>query len=116
MNPDGVPRKVLFVAGAGRSGTCTMAGLCSLLGLHVPQPEVVADETNPRGFGEPQWVVDHHDRLLKDAGVQVSDARPNAWFETGRISHARAGPDPGRRVARAALRRRTPSWSSRTRG
>ncbi|KRF01300.1 hypothetical protein ASG88_07300 [Nocardioides sp. Soil777] len=86
MNPDGVPRKVLFVAGAGRSGTSTMAGITSLLGMHVPLPEVPADASNPRGFSEPQWVVDLHDRLLKEAGVQVSDSRPNAWFETGRIS------------------------------
>jgi hypothetical protein len=84
--PEDYPRKVLFVAGAGRSGTSTMAGLMQILGLHVPQPEVVADETNPKGFGEPRWVVDHHDRLLKEALVQVSDARPDAWFETGRIA------------------------------
>jgi hypothetical protein len=86
VTPEDYPRKVLFVAGAGRSGTSTMAGLMSILGLHVPQPEVAADETNPKGFGEPRWVVDHHDRLLKASLVQVSDARPEAWFETGRIS------------------------------
>ncbi len=86
MNPDGVPRKVLFVAGAGRSGTSTMAGIASRLGMHVPLPEVPPDSSNPRGFSEPQWVVDLHDRLLKEAGVQVSDSRPAAWFETGRIS------------------------------
>ena len=40
MNPDGVPRKVLFVAGAGRSGTSTLAGIVSRLGMHVPLPEV----------------------------------------------------------------------------
>ncbi|WP_148613586.1 sulfotransferase family protein [Nocardioides rubriscoriae] len=80
------PRTVLFVAGAGRSGTSTMAGLAKILGLHVPQPEVAADATNPKGFGEPQWVVDHHDRLLREAVVQVSDSRPHAWFDTGRIS------------------------------
>jgi hypothetical protein len=80
------PRKVLFVAGAGRSGTSTMSGLMSILGMHVPQPEVAADDTNPKGFGEPQWVVDNHDRLLKEALVQVSDARPQAWFETGRVA------------------------------
>ena len=80
------PRTVLFVAGAGRSGTSTMAGLAKILGLHVPQPEVAADATNPRGFAEPQWVVDHHDRLLREAVVQVSDSRPQAWFDTGRIS------------------------------
>ena len=86
LEPADYPRKVLFVAGAGRSGTSTFAGLMQLMGLHVPQPEVVPDESNPKGFGEPAWVVEHHDRLLKDAGVQVSDARPDAWFETGRVS------------------------------
>ena len=79
------PRKVLFVAGAGRSGTSTMAGLMQIMGLHVPQPEVVPDESNPKGFGEPAWVVENHDRLLKDCAVQVSDARPEAWFHTGKV-------------------------------
>jgi hypothetical protein len=86
IDPATYPRKVLFVAGAGRSGTSTMAGLMRIMGMHVPQPEVDADETNPKGFGEPRWVVDHHDRLLKEAIVQVSDSRPEAWFETGRVS------------------------------
>jgi hypothetical protein len=86
IDPATYPRKVLFVAGAGRSGTSTMAGLMKILGLHVPLPEVEADATNPKGFAEPRWVVDHHDRLLKEALVQVSDARPEAWFETGRVS------------------------------
>jgi hypothetical protein len=86
LEPADYPRKVLFVAGAGRSGTSTLSGLMQLMGLHVPQPEVVADDTNPKGFGEPAWVVEHHDRLLKEAGVQVSDARPEAWFEAGRIA------------------------------
>lgn len=84
--PEDYPRKVLFVAGAGRSGTSTMAGLMQIMGLHVPQPEVAPDETNPKGFGEPRWVVDHHDRLLKESLVQVSDARPDAWFEAGRVA------------------------------
>lgn len=86
IEPGDYPRKVLFVAGAGRSGTSTLSGLMQLMGLHVPLPEVAPDETNPKGFGEPAWVVEHHDRLLKEAVVQVSDARPSAWFETGRIA------------------------------
>ena len=53
--------------------------------MHVPQPEVQADDTNPKGFGEPQWVVDFHDELLKRCNVQVSDARPSAWFEAGKL-------------------------------
>jgi hypothetical protein len=83
-------RRAVFVVGSGRSGTSTFAGSLQQLGLHVPQPEVVADETNPRGFGEPQWVIDFHNRLLRRCRVQVSDARPQAWSETGRLGE-RAG-------------------------
>lgn len=85
-DPMSYDRKVLFVAGAGRSGTSTMAGLMKIMGLHVPQPEVEPDETNPKGFAEPAWAVEHHSRLLREAVVQVSDSRPDAWFETGRVA------------------------------
>lgn len=81
-----VKRRVVFVVGSGRSGTSTMAGTLQTLGLHVPQPEVRADDTNPKGFGEPQWVVDFHDELLRRCNVQVSDARPSAWYEAGKLS------------------------------
>src|SRR5690606_18776539 len=64
----------------------TLAGILSLLGMHVPQPEVEADASNPRGFSEPGWAVEAHDAWLREAAVQVSDSRPGAWFETGRIS------------------------------
>ncbi|WP_205471913.1 sulfotransferase family protein [Nocardioides sp. SYSU D00038] len=82
-----VKRRVVFVVGSGRSGTSTMAGALQTLGMHVPQPEVSADETNPKGFGEPQWVVDFHDELLRRCNVQVSDARPAAWFEAGKLNN-----------------------------
>jgi hypothetical protein len=55
-----------------------MAGILGQLGFHIPQPEVKADETNPRGFGEPRWVVDFHTRLLQRRSVTVNDARPEA--------------------------------------
>ncbi|CAB4699209.1 unannotated protein [freshwater metagenome] len=80
-------RRVVFVVGSGRSGTSTMSGTLQTLGMHVPQPEVSADETNPKGFGEPQWVVDFHDELLRRCNVQVSDARPSAWFEAGKLNN-----------------------------
>jgi hypothetical protein len=79
-------RRVVFVVGSGRSGTSTMAVALQTLGLHVPQPEVPADDTNPRGFGEPQWAVDLHGELLRRANVAVSDARPTAWFEAGKLN------------------------------
>lgn len=76
----------MLVVGAGRSGTSTVAGTLSRLGLVVPQPEVPADESNPRGFYEPQWVVDFHQRVLRAAAVRVADARPEAYARTDRCS------------------------------
>ena len=49
-------RRLLLVVGIGRSGTSVFTGILGQLGWYVPQPEVQADDTNPRGFGEPQWV------------------------------------------------------------
>lgn len=69
---------LLLVAGTGRSGTSTVAGSLQRLGFMVPQPEVPADETNPRGFYEPQWVVDFHKRVLGELPVRTNDARPAA--------------------------------------
>jgi hypothetical protein len=78
-------RSLVIVAGSGRSGTSLFAGIMQRLGYTVPGPEVPADETNPRGFAESQWVVDFHTRLLKRAGVQVADARPAAWAATAQV-------------------------------
>jgi hypothetical protein len=86
-------RVLVLVAGSGRSGTSLCSGILQRLGFHVPQPEVPADPTNPRGFAESQWVVDFHTKLLRRAGVQVSDARPAAWALT-----ARAGMDDAART------------------
>lgn len=78
-------RDLLLVAGSGRSGTSLFASIVGNLGFHVPEPHVAADESNPRGFGEPQWVVDKHTALLRQANVQVSDARPTAWAQTTKL-------------------------------
>ena len=72
-------RHVVYVTGSGRSGTSTLAGVLRQFGLHVPAPEVAPDATNPRGFSEPQWVVDFHNGMLRSADVQTSDPRPIAW-------------------------------------
>ena len=77
---------MLLVAGSGRSGTSTFTGIMKLLGMHVPQPEVPADATNPRGFSEPQWVVDFHTRLLRRSHVDMQDSRPSAWELSDRVS------------------------------
>jgi hypothetical protein len=84
--PAASPRTLLLVAGSGRSGTSLFTGILARLGFRVPQPEVAADSTNPRGFSESKWVVDFHTRLLERAGVQVADARPSAWALTANIA------------------------------
>jgi len=75
-------RHLLLVVGVGRSGTSLLSGMLGQLGFRIPQPEVKADDTNPRGFGEPRWVVDFHTRLLRERRVTVNDARPAAWEST----------------------------------
>jgi hypothetical protein len=96
--PRRVDRRLVLVAGTGRSGTSTLAGILRRLGLHVPQPEVGVDSTNPRGFGEPQWVVDFHDELLFQTHVKVSDARPLAWERTAGLA------------GQSAVQRRLDAW------
>lgn len=79
---------LVLVVGSGRSGTSMLSGILQRLGYRVPEPEVPADDSNPRGFAESQWVVDFHTRLLGAARVQTTDARPAAWAETARVSGA----------------------------
>jgi hypothetical protein len=84
-------RRLLLVVGVGRSGTSLLAGILGQVGGHVPQPELEPDSSNPRGFGEPEWVVRFHQRLMRarQVGVHVFDARPAAFDLT-----AAAGDDP----------------------
>jgi hypothetical protein len=69
----------VLVVGKGRSGTSLLAGILGRLGVRIPQPEVKADRTNPRGFSEPLWVVKFHERLLHARRVTAFDARSGAW-------------------------------------
>jgi hypothetical protein len=79
-------KRLVLVVGVGRSGTSLLAGILGQLGFHIPQPEVTADDTNPRGFGEPRWVVDFHTRLMRRLRVIVFDARPVAFEKTGAVA------------------------------
>jgi hypothetical protein len=85
-------KRLVLVVGVGRSGTSLLAGILGQLGFHIPQPEVIADETNPKGFGEPRWVVDFHTRLMSRLRVIVFDARPFAFEKTAAIAE---DPDAG---------------------
>lgn len=70
--------KLVIVTGSGRSGTSSVAGTLKRLGLVVPQPEVEADESNPRGYYEPLWVTEFHKELLNPIPVRTIDSRPTA--------------------------------------
>jgi hypothetical protein len=79
-------RQLLVVAGSGRSGTSLFTGLTGRLGVHIPKPEVSANRSNPRGFGEPRWLVDYHNELLTSVDVGVEDGRPEAWELTDGVA------------------------------
>ena len=82
------PPQVVVVAGSGRSGTSSIAGALKIAGLRVPPPEVPGNRSNPRGFFEPRWVVDQQTRLLRRAGVVLTDARPTAFARTREVAEA----------------------------
>jgi len=90
--------ELLLVVGVGRSGTSLLTRLLGEVGFHIPQPEVEPDKTNPRGFGEPQWVVDFHMELMDARGMTVFDGRPKSWETTQAVAE-----DP-------AIRRRLRDW------
>src|SRR5215212_11117772 len=79
-------RQMLVVAGSGRSGTSLFTGLAGRLGVHIPKPEVSANRSNPRGFGEPRWLVDYHNELLSSVNLVVEDGRPEAWGLTDEVA------------------------------
>ena len=85
-DPGSGTRKLLVVAGSGRSGTSLLTGLTGRLGVHIPKPEVIANHSNPRGFGEPRWAVDFHNGLLQSLDVAVDDGRPEAWDLADRVA------------------------------
>lgn len=85
-SPTATEHELIIVSGSGRSGTSTVAGTLNKLGLYVPQPEIPANDANPRGYFEPLWVVEFHKRVLADAGVRTNDGRPAAPGLVGEVN------------------------------
>lgn len=79
---------LVLVTGAGRSGTSSVAGTLKRMGLHLPQPEIEADERNPLGYYEPKWVADFHKYFLNAIPVRTIDTRP----EAGELAMAEVSP------------------------
>jgi hypothetical protein len=93
--PEPGRRRLVVVAGSGRSGTSLCSTLLHRLGFHIPQPEVQANRNNPRGYGEPRWAVDFHQRWLDERAVSKEDARPRAIAKMERLA---ARPKPPREL------------------
>lgn len=74
--------RAVFVVGPGRSGATDLARALELLGLQVP----AAAGAGRAASAESPWITDFHERLLRRANVGVTDARPQAWFETGKLA------------------------------
>jgi hypothetical protein len=70
--------KWVLITGSGRSGTSSVAGTLKRLGLHIPQPEVEADEKNPRGYYEPAWLAALLKNFMDPIPVRTIDSRPHA--------------------------------------
>ncbi len=83
-------------------------GLTGRLGVHIPKPEVSANRSNPRGFGEPRWLVDYHNELLV-AGRRRHRGRPSRGLGADRQGRrATRGPRPAGELARDAVRGERP--------
>jgi len=70
--------KWVLITGSGRSGTSSVGGTLKRLGLHIPQPEVEADEKNPRGYYEPAWLAALLKNFMDPIPVRTIDSRPGA--------------------------------------
>lgn len=70
--------KWVIITGSGRSGTSSVGGTLKRLGLHIPQPEVEADDKNPRGYYEPAWLAALLKNFMDPIPVRTIDSRPTA--------------------------------------
>jgi hypothetical protein len=75
-------QRLVLVIGPGRSGTSTIAGALTRVGLEVPGRAIRGNDTNPSGFYEPRWVVDFHKSLLQSSQVENLDSSPSAIHRT----------------------------------
>ncbi|WP_246060954.1 sulfotransferase family protein [Nocardioides dongxiaopingii] len=83
MDDQPTRRRLVLVLGAEGSGGDALAGVLRTLGTGAPQRRA-----DPAPTGEvPRWVADLHEELLQRCNVDPVDARPSAWFDTGRLAH-----------------------------
>ena len=86
----------IAVLGMHRSGTSVLTGVLGLLGASLPKKLMPANWTNPKGFFEPNDIVDLHDEMLSALGSSWADYR---GLEPARFNSAAAAPFKARLVA-----------------
>lgn len=74
----------VLVVGSARSGANDVARALELLGLRVPGTDRPGASSSTAS--ESRWVTEFHERLLRRANVAPTDARPQAWLETGKLA------------------------------
>jgi hypothetical protein len=73
-----------------RSGTSSLAGLVSCLGVPIGEDLLEANDWNPRGYAELRRVVEIHDRFLATLGLRWDSARAPMEWEGDAALEARA--------------------------
>jgi hypothetical protein len=86
----------IVVLGMHRSGTSVLTGVLGLLGARLPKKLLPANGTNPKGFFEPNDIVELHDEMLSALGSSWADYRR---LEPARFNSAAAAPFKARLVA-----------------
>ncbi len=61
--------KCIVVLGMHRSGTSALARVLSLAGAELPKHVMSANQSNERGYWEPERLVALNDEILADAGI-----------------------------------------------
>ena len=110
--------RLVLVVGVGRSGTSLLAGILGQLGFHIPQPEVQADDTNPRGLrraalgGRLPHAAAGGRRVTRQrraaGGVGADGARPRSRRSATSCATGCAG--SSRRPSRSSSRTRARCW------
>lgn len=87
-----ISRRQLIILGMHRSGTSALTGLFNILGAHVGNTLLSANQFNPNGYYESEAIVREHDALLSALGRSWSDERPMplGWIDSSVAVHARS--------------------------